>query len=36
MTGARKSALLLLSIGREEAAEILKHLDDKSLEAVIA
>jgi flagellar motor switch protein FliG len=36
MTGARKSALLLLSLGREEAAEILKHLDDKSLEAVIS
>lgn len=35
MTGARKSALLLLSLGKEEAAEILKHLDDKSLEAVI-
>jgi flagellar motor switch protein FliG len=35
MTGARKSALLLLSLGKDEAAEILKHLDDKSLEAVI-
>ncbi len=35
MTGARKSALLLLSLGKEEAAEIMKHLDDKSLEAVI-
>jgi flagellar motor switch protein FliG len=35
MTGARKSALLLLSLGKEEAAEIMKHLDDKSLEAII-
>ncbi|WCL48072.1 flagellar motor switch protein FliG [Leptospira sp. GIMC2001] len=35
MTGARKSALLLLSLSKEDAAEILKHLDDKSLEAVI-
>jgi flagellar motor switch protein FliG len=35
MTGARKSALLLLSLGKEEAAEIMKHLDDRSLEAVI-
>lgn len=35
MTGARKSALLLLSLGKEEAAEIMRHLDDKSLEAVI-
>lgn len=35
MTGARKSALLLLSLGKDEAAEIMKHLDDKSLESII-
>ncbi|TGL57305.1 flagellar motor switch protein FliG [Leptospira ognonensis] len=34
-TGVRKSALLLLSLGADQAAEILKHLDDTMLEAVI-
>lgn len=34
-SGARKSALLLLSLGEEEATEVLRHLDDKSLESVI-
>lgn len=36
MNGAKKAALLLLSLGREEAAEILKHLDEKSLESVVS
>ncbi|GBF48952.1 endoflagellar motor switch protein [Leptospira ryugenii] len=34
-SGIRKSALLLLSLGQDQAAEILKHLDDKLLESVI-
>ncbi|BDA79041.1 flagellar motor switch protein FliG [Leptospira kobayashii] len=34
-TGVRKAALLLLSLGGDQAAEILKHLDDAMLESVI-
>lgn len=33
--GARKAALLLLSLGKEEAAKIMKHLDDKMIEEII-
>ncbi|MDF3818989.1 flagellar motor switch protein FliG [Leptospira sp. 96542] len=33
--GVRKAALLLLSLGKDQAAEVLKHLDDSMLEAVI-
>ncbi|TGN18420.1 flagellar motor switch protein FliG [Leptospira idonii] len=33
--GVRKAALLLLSLGGDQAAEVLKHLDDSMLEAVI-
>ncbi|MCW7470589.1 flagellar motor switch protein FliG [Leptospira kanakyensis] len=33
--GVRKAALLLLSLGKERAADVLKHLDDSMLEAVI-
>lgn len=33
--GVRKAALLLLSLGKERAADVLRHLDDAMLEAVI-
>lgn len=33
--GARKAALLLLSLGKDEAAKILSHLDDKMIERII-
>jgi flagellar motor switch protein FliG len=34
--GAKKAALLLLSLGKEEAAKVMSHLDDKMIEEVIA
>lgn len=33
--GSRKAALFLLSIGKEEAAKILSHLDEKMIESII-
>lgn len=33
--GARKAALLLLSLGKEEAAKVMSHLDDRMIEDVI-
>ncbi len=33
--GVRKAALLLLSLGKDQAAEVLRHLDESLLEAVI-
>ncbi len=33
--GVRKAALLLLSLGKEQAADVLRHLDESLLEAVI-
>lgn len=33
--GARKAALLLLSLGKEEAAKVMSHLDDRMIEEVI-
>ena len=35
MNGAKKAALLLLSLGKEEAAKVLSHLDDKMIEQVV-
>ncbi len=35
MSGAKKAALLLLSLGKEEAAKVLSHLDDKMIEQVV-
>ena len=34
--GAKKAALLLLSLGKEEAAKVMSHLDDKMIEEVIS
>ncbi|MCB1143158.1 MAG: flagellar motor switch protein FliG [Leptospiraceae bacterium] len=34
--GAKKAALLLMSLGKEEAARVMSHLDDKMIENVIA
>ena len=34
--GAKKAAVLLLSLGKEEAAKVMSHLDDKMIEEVIA
>ncbi len=33
--GAKKAAMLLLSLGKDEAAKILSHLDDKMIEQVV-
>ena len=33
--GAKKAAMLLLSMGKEEAAKVLSHLDDKMIEEII-
>lgn len=33
--GVRKAALLLLSLGKDQAADVLKHLDESLLESVI-
>jgi flagellar motor switch protein FliG len=35
MKGAKKAALLLMSLGKEEAAKVMSHLDDKMIEEVI-
>jgi len=35
ITGPKKAALLLLSLGKEEAAKVLSHLDDKMIEEII-
>lgn len=35
ITGAKKAAMLLLSLGKEEAAKILAHLDDKMIEQIV-
>lgn len=35
MKGAKKAALLLMSLGKEEAAKIMSHLDEKMIEEVI-
>lgn len=35
ISGAKKSALLLLSLGKEEAAKIMAHLDDKMIEQIV-
>ncbi|MCE9502020.1 MAG: flagellar motor switch protein FliG, partial [Leptospira sp.] len=34
-SGARKAALLLLSLGKEEAARVMSHLDDKMIEEIV-
>ena len=34
--GAKKAAVLLLSLGKEEAAKVMSHLDDKMIEEVIS
>lgn len=33
--GAKKAAMLLMSLGKEEAAKVMAHLDDKMIEEVI-
>ncbi len=35
LNGAKKAAMLLLSLGKDEAAKILAHLDDKMIEQIV-
>ncbi|MCB1179675.1 MAG: flagellar motor switch protein FliG, partial [Leptospiraceae bacterium] len=35
MKGAKKAALFLMSLGKEEAAKVMAHLDDKMIEEII-
>ena len=35
LKGARKAAALLLTMGKEEAAQVLSHLDDKMIEQIV-